>query len=67
MKTIQIKIWENCMNIKDLGNLTDVLKNQDKDALIKVLLEYAQKNEQIKQDLLYRFTGENLISYVRTE
>jgi len=53
------------MNIKDFKNLTDVLKNQDKDALIKVLLDYAQKDEQINQDLLYRFTGRNLVSYAR--
>ena len=36
-------------------SLENILQKQDKSVLIKTLLEYAKKDEQIKQDLLFRF------------
>jgi len=48
-------------------SLEDLLKNQEKNVLIKILLEYAKQDRKIKQDLLFRFAekGKDIIEYAR--
>jgi uncharacterized Zn finger protein len=43
------------INASQRPKLEDIIKNQDKSVLIKILLEYANKDKKIKNDLLFRF------------
>ena len=61
-----VREWENpdfVKKNKDMGttsqNLEDILKRQDNAILVSVLLDYARKDKQIKDDLLLRFSKKN--------